>query len=380
MRQVVALGVLAAAQLMCACSNGDAPGTQAPGIGATAGSGLGAAGSVVGAAGSLSTAPSTTAGTGALTGTAGSPSSGAAGSPTRASGGTGATSTAGTAAAPSTAGAGAGAGSDAAGSPMMATAGTAAPAGGTGGGAAPSGFKPKCLAKGAELALIGDSWINYPLGELLEPRLTQRAQKDGALPAGDRFNDQAVAGTSLASGGLGLIRDQWPTAVSAAMRASTTVKFVVMDGGGNDVLLGNSICLDNGAMRDKDPTCQQTVMAATMAGRMLQQKMRMDGVGQAVYFFYPHVPAGGWDVLDYSLPMAKETCESMNDENYQCYFIDTREAFQGAGNNGVAKAQYIGPDGIHPSAAGDDVLADLIWKTMKDHCMAQAASSGCCTP
>ncbi|HKP64788.1 MAG TPA: SGNH/GDSL hydrolase family protein, partial [Polyangiales bacterium] len=269
----------------------------------------------------------------------------------------------------------------AAGSPVMATAGAAAPMAGASGGAAPaSGFKPKCLAKGAELALVGDSWINYPLGEFLEPRLTSRAQKDGALMAGDRFNDQAVAGTSLASGGLGLIPDQWPSAKSAAMRAGTTVKFVVMDGGGNDVLLGNSICLDNGRMRDQDPTCQATVQAATMAGKMLQTKMRMDGVGQAVYFFYPHVPAGGWDVLDYSLPMAKATCESMNDEKYQCYFVDTREAFQGAGNTGVAKAQYIGADGIHPTAAGDDLLADLIWKTMKDHCMAQPASSGCCTP
>jgi hypothetical protein len=37
-------------------------------------------------------------------------------------------------------------------------------------------------------------------------------------------------------------------------------------------------------------------------------------------------------------------------------------------------------DGIHPTAAGDELLADLIWKTMKDNCMAQAASSGCCTP
>jgi hypothetical protein len=254
-------------------------------------------------------------------------------------------------------------------------------AAGTGGSAA-AAYKPKCIAKGAELALIGDSWINYPLGEFLAPRLASRAQKDGALAQGDSYNDQAVAGTSLASGGLGLIPDQWPAAKAAAQAAGTSVKFVVMDGGGNDVLLGNQICLDNGKMRDQDPTCQKTVMDATMAGKMLQTKMRMDGVGQAIYFFYPHVPAGGWDVLDYSLPMAKSVCESMNDENYHCYFVDTREAFQGAGNTGMAMSSLIGPDGIHPNAAGDDVLADLIWKTMKDNCMAQTAASGggCCTP
>lgn len=269
----------------------------------------------------------------------------------------------------------------AAGSGGAVAAGTGAGgAGGAAGGTA-SGFKPKCLAKGAELALVGDSWINYILGELLAPALQSRAIADGALKQGDSYNDVAAGGTSLANGGIGpLIPTQWPTAKSNAMRAGTSVKFVVMDGGGNDVLLGNSICLDNGVGRDKDPTCQKTVMDATMAGQMLQTKMKMDGVGQAIYFFYPHVPAKGWDVLDYALPMAKATCESMNDDKYQCYFVDTRDAFQGVGNTGEAMAGLIAADGIHPNAAGEKVLADLIWKTMKDHCMAQSAASGCCTP
>jgi lysophospholipase L1-like esterase len=249
-----------------------------------------------------------------------------------------------------------------------------------GGSPAPSGFKPKCLSKGAELALIGDSWINFPLGEFLAPRMATRARNDGALAQGESYNDQAVAGTSLGSGGLGLIPDQWPSAKAAAQAAGTSVKFVIMDGGGNDVLLGNTICLDNGQMRDQNATCQKTVMDATLAGKMLQTKMKMDGVGQVVYFFYPHVPAGGWDVLDYSLPMAKAVCEGQNDDNYQCYFVDTRDAFQGVGNTGEAMGSLIGPDGIHPNAAGDDVLADLLWKTMKEHCMAQSAASGCCTP
>jgi lysophospholipase L1-like esterase len=229
--------------------------------------------------------------------------------------------------------------------------------------------------------LIGDSWINYPLGEFLVSHLNAKARADGALGMTDSYLDQAVAGSSLASGGIApLIPTTWEPAKAAAQRMGSTVKFVIMDGGGNDVLLGNSVCLDNGKMRDQDPACQKTVMDATMAGKMLQTKIRMDGVGQTLYFFYPHVPAGGWDVLDYSLPMAKETCESMNDASYECYFVDTREAFQGPGNTGMAMAQYIGLDGIHPTAAGDEVLANLIWKTMKDHCMAQPASAGCCDP
>jgi lysophospholipase L1-like esterase len=378
MRQTVAWSVLAAIPLMCAaCSNSDMSSAMTP---------IGSGGTTGVAAGTTAPVPTGTAGTpGTTTGTAGSSPIGAAGSPPATTAGTGAVATGGTGGATmsmtGTAGAPVTPPNGTAGMAAAGAGGSGAVAGaGAAGEAAPGGFKPPCLAKGAELALVGDSWINYVLGQLLAPALQSRAQKDGALAAGDAYNDQAVGGTSLASGGLGLIPDQWPTAKAAAMRAGSTVKFVIMDGGGNDVLLGNQTCLDNGVMRDKDPSCQKTVQDATAAGAKLQMQMKADGVKQALYFFYPHVPAGGWDVLDYSLPMAKATCESMNDANYHCTFVDTRDAFQGAGNTGVAMANLIGADGIHPSAAGEAVLADLIWKTMKDNCMAQNASSGCCTP
>lgn len=379
MRRAAGLGLVAVIQF-AACSNSPAPASMTPGVSTTPATGTTASpagvGGSPGAATTTSTTPTSSTPTSSSTTTASAgraapATTGAAGSPGST---TGAASGGGGTTAPSTGSAGGGATESGAGAGGGAT--TAAGSGAT----SDSGFKPKCLAKGAELALVGDSWINYPLGQLLAPRLAALAQKDGALAQGDMYNDQAVAGTSLATGGIGLISDQWAPAKQAAMAAGTSVKFVVMDGGGNDVLLGNQKCLDNGMMRDKDPDCEKTVMDATMVGQMLQQKMKMDGVGQAIYFFYPHVPAGGWDVLDYALPMAKAVCEGQNDENYQCYFVDTRDAFQGAGNTGEAMANLIGPDGIHPNADGDDILAALIWKTMKDHCMAQNASSGCCTP
>ena len=388
MRQMVAWCVVAGLHLTCAaCSNDSGPGTMIPGVGVTAGTGMlpGAAGSFgtptagtaaappvnpvpTGAAGSGMSGPVTgAAGMAPVTGAAGStPMTGAAGSPMPPVAGTMGSSAAG---APATSGTG---GADG----MAMTAGTG------GGAAEPAGFMPKCLTKGAELTLIGDSWINYPLGEYLAPYLERRARMDGALAQTDRYNDQAVAGSSLASGGIApLIPTTWEPAKSAATRAgASAVKFVVMDGGGNDVLLGNAACLENGRGKAMDPSCQKTVQDATNAGRMLRQKMIADGVSQAIYFFYPHVPAGGWDMIDYALPMAKEVCEGMNSPTTQCYFVDTRDAFQGPGNTGVAMANLIGIDGIHPSATGMNVLADLIWKTMKEKCMAQGMSSGCCMP
>jgi hypothetical protein len=371
MKWTLGLGVIAVVQL-AACSNTPIPpGMAAPGV-MGAGSGttpVGTAGASAVPAGSVVTPPTGAGGSTsvAVTSTAGVAATAA---------GTG-TSTAGMGAAGSGAVASATAGSGAAGA-GSAGSGTAGGNAAGAGGSAASGFKPKCLTKGAELALVGDSWINYT--EQLAPKLASRAIMDKALPAGGSYNDQAIPGTSLAGFGLGLIPDQWPSVQAAAKAAGVTTKFVVMDGGGNDILLGQPACLTDGVGNEKNATCMQAVAAATMAGKMLQQKMIMDGVGQAVYFFYPHVYAGGWDVLDYSLPMAKATCESMNSPTYQCYFIDLREAFQGAGNNGVAMRDLIAADDIHPTAKGDNLLADIVWKTMKDHCMAQPASSGCCTP
>src|SRR5262249_47105007 len=161
----------------------------------------------------------------------------------------------------------------------------------------------------------------------------------------------------------------WPDAKSAAMAAGATTRFVIMDGGGNDVLLGETKCLDNGAMRQNDPDCKKIVDDATAAAKKLQIQMIADGVQQVLYFFYPHVPAGGWDMTDYAFPIAKAQCEGMNNDKFQCYFVDTRETFQGVGNTGMANVQYLLADGIHPNAQGDDLLADLVWKTMKEHCM-----------
>ena len=245
--------------------------------------------------------------------------------------------------------------------------------GGTGGQAASTGFKPPCLTKGSQLVTIGDSWINYT--ERLTPELTSRAIADGALPQGDSYGEYAVPGTSLYYDptGLLLIPPQWDQAVAD----DPDRPFVVMDGGGNDVLLWNQQCLGDGSQNDTG--CQDVVSHTMEVGHMLEMTMKSQGVHEVIYFFYPHVPAGGSDISDYSIPMAKAACEGMNDDQYKCIFVDTRDAFD-PNHTGVAQADLIGSDGIHPTAAGEKVLADLIWQTMKDNCMAQPESSGCCTP
>jgi hypothetical protein len=104
-------------------------------------------------------------------------------------------------------------------------------------------------------------------------------------------------------------------------------------------------------------------------GNAMIADMKASGVKGGIYFFYPHIPAGGHDILDYSIPFVKESCESASDENFKCVFVDTRATFEG-------HADYFFVDGIHPSASGAEALATLIWMNMKQNCIGQV--NGCC--
>ena len=89
----------------------------------------------------------------------------------------------------------------------------------------------------------GHSYVNYVNN--LEPRVSKLASDDGAIPSGMRFRDYAVAGTSLAADG-GSIPPQWDN----AKNADADIKFVITDGGGNDVSLGDSQRLFAGSAMD----------------------------------------------------------------------------------------------------------------------------------
>ena len=222
--------------------------------------------------------------------------------------------------------------------------------------------KAPCITKGSQVAVVGDSYIAYT--QPLVPRLETKAVAEMQLKQGDHYNNQAVPGSSLAVGLL-LIAPQWQEAKRSSMN---DVKFVVMDGGGNDVLLYNPQCLGDAA--SKDPYCQMVANDATAVAKMMMDDMKATGVSDVLFFFYPHVPAGGKDIMDnYAGPLAKKNCEDGSDANFRCHFVSLVEAFAG-------HPEYIQGDGIHPTAAGADAQANVIWGEMKKHCIGQ--TSGCC--
>jgi lysophospholipase L1-like esterase len=339
-------------------------GTGAP----VAGTGVaGAAGTTIATAG-VPAAGVPAAGTGAA-GIAAAGSGGAAGMPAAGSGPAG-SGAAGMAAAGSgaagmaAAGSGGAAGMAAAGSGGGDMGGAAAGSGGAA-GAPMTTYKPPCMKNPSEVVLIGDSYINYL--QNLAPRIQNLAIADGALMRGQMYRDRAVAGSSLATGGFSLI----PPQLDSALRENPNIKFVVLDGGGNDVLLGNQICLVEGA--SKIASCTDVATKAIAAARAMLEKMRSSGVAEVVQFFYPTVPAGGKELSEWAIPKYKESCESMTNDKFRCHFVDTRPTFEG-------KPNFISSDDIHPSSAGADALAAQLWGVMKEHCIAQPASSGCCVP
>jgi hypothetical protein len=113
----------------------------------------------------------------------------------------------------------------------------------------------------------------------------------------------------------------------------------------------------------------QVVADSTAVGKRMIDDMKASGVKGGIYFFYPHIPAGGHDILDYSLPFARASCEEASDANFKCVFVDTRATFEG-------HPDYFYFDGIHPSASGAEALANQIWMTMKQNCIGQV--NGCC--
>ena len=165
------------------------------------------------------------------------------------------------------------------------------------------------------------------------------------------------------------------------------VKVVIMDGGGNDVLINDRSCLTSPPPGNTG--CVTTVQGVLARTTSLFNEMASNGTKNIVFFFYPHLdPKGGVllpspntvnETLDYAYPLAEQlccgssftatvgspTCTGMVG-SATCTFIDMRPAF---GDNWATLIKTS--DYVHPTPAGAQIIADLIWKTMAEECIAQ---------
>jgi hypothetical protein len=283
--------------------------------------------------------------------TAGAPSAGAAstgGKPASGTAGAGATAggpvgTAGASAgAGGATGAGGGIGSAAGGSLGMSGSagmgGAPGTSGGPGGGGMSTTECVKGQTKGKDVAVIGESFIAMTHG--ITKQIEKQAKAAGALPQGESYVDNSVSGTTLAN-------NQIPSQYDKAVQSSGTIKYVVMDGGGNDCLINN-----NGD-------------AALSAATALFKTMAEKKTEKIMYFFYPDPIGGSFSslktCLDALRPKMKALCDGLTAP--KCYWLDLRPTWNGHN-------EYTS-DGIHPTDAGSVATGDVVWDAMKTNCIAQ---------
>jgi hypothetical protein len=320
------LGIVLAVTAACSSDNSDSPGGTAGTPGAAgskaAGGSPGSAGSATnpgsGGGGSSSVGSSGSGGMllgqGGTLAAAGTPGSGFGGK----SGGGGTSATAGSG----------GSGTSTGGGPT-----------GTGGGS--SGTCTKGQTKGSEVAVIGESFIAATHG--ITQQIEKQAKANGSLGQSEKYVDNSVSGTLLSGSDQNAIPNQYKKAAQGGK-----IKYVLMDGGGNDCLQAN-----NGD-------------AALTAAQALFPNMQKDGVEKVVYFFYPD-PLGSFasgtlkTCLDALRPKMKALCDGLTAP--KCYWMDLRTVWNG-------HSEYT-QDGIHPTSAGSVATGDAIWEVMKTNCVAQ---------
>lgn len=207
---------------------------------------------------------------------------------------------------------------------------------GTGGGTG-TGDCVKGQTKGKEVAIIGESFIDM---STITQELEKNAVAAGSLAANEHYDDNAVSGTTLAN-------DQIPSQYRKAVSDQGFIRYVFMDGGGNDCLINN-----NGD-------------AALTAATSLFKTMADNKTEKVVYFFYPDPIGNNFanlkTCLDKLRPKMKDICDKLTAP--KCYWIDLRETWNG-------HSEYT-QDGIHPTQAGSKATADAIWKSAVANCVAQ---------
>lgn len=163
----------------------------------------------------------------------------------------------------------------------------------------------------------------------------------------ESIDSEARSGCQILGGNL--ICSRWnniPRQYSGASKSG--IDTVIFNGGGNDFLLG-----DGGDCTTQ--ACIEGVLVdieETIAGMV--SDMKADGMDQIIYLGYYFTEDANNNAIN-------ELSASYKAANYPAMgvdFIETRNVF-------VSNfSRYIESDGIHPTAAGSRILADMILDTL----------------
>ncbi len=180
--------------------------------------------------------------------------------------------------------------------------------------------------------------------------------------AGQTFRRYTLSGAELAGGAVATsIVDQYQIARSD----NPAIDTVVMDGGGNDILIP-AIMFDPYDCKTQwyefgqlSRSCKDLINDIYVDGVNLLNDMHADGVDHVIYLGYYYTKNGLFlldsmeEAVDYGDTRLAQACQY---SAVNCQFIDPRSAI----NDGDIIA-----DGIHPNTTGSRKLANLIWPRLQ---------------
>jgi len=170
--------------------------------------------------------------------------------------------------------------------------------------------------------------------------------------AGQTFRNYTQNGAKLAG-----IEGQY----ADAKADDPTIETVVMDAGGNDILIPAILfdpqrCKTRWYRPNLSSKCKAFIDDLYVDGVNFLNVMAVDGVSNVIYLGYYHTTGNQANLsqaVDYGDVTLASACVN---SNANCTFIDPRADIVAAD---------VKSDGIHPTTSGSQKLADLIWPELQ---------------
>lgn len=167
--------------------------------------------------------------------------------------------------------------------------------------------------------------------------------------SGEQYRSYCVSGSEMDGGMMGNIPRQY----TEAIRINPGIKTIIMDGGGNDIQVGGAAVCGN-SRNGVSNACKRELQKALDAADQLFTDMRGDGVQNIIYMNYFYIlnqaskPAFDW------MHGQMETLV----KRHSGIIVDPMPYMEPG---------LIGPDRIHPTDEGSQMLAGMIWEAMQDN-------------
>lgn len=223
--------------------------------------------------------------------------------------------------------------------------------GGSGGGIGPGllpSFDGGTVGARPDVVGIGDSIF----------ALSGDIEKSLYALSGETFKSYAVSGSEMTGGFVTTVPQQWANAKSQATPAG--IKTVIMNGGGNDVLVSGQLQCSGSTV---SATCKQLLQDEVWGPmKKMIDDMKSFGVDHIIYVGYYVTGDTDKEVVNrWSQEQMEAKCEAWEAEGgYGLKYIATQPTFEGKD-----PATYTKDDGLHPTAATSQIIAELIWDYMR---------------